>query len=101
MSRRCLLPRKRLSATYGELHTIYAANRMADEWQQKKCDLAKPDPQWKKFPARIYLFPKATEMYKDLLRQMGEEDNQNLRFVNILFRSSSCIVRKLHLLINI
>jgi hypothetical protein len=96
-----LIAKKTTLSTYGGLHTIYAANRMADEWQQKKCDLAKPDPRWKKFPARIYLFPKAADMYKDLLRQMGEEDNQNLRFVNLLFRISSCIVRKLHLLINI
>lgn len=74
--------------TYGGLHTIYAANKVARRWKDNTLKLKEADPRWTAFPARIFLFPKSVSNYSSFLRQLGEEDNQNLRYVSDLFVTS-------------
>lgn len=67
--------------TYGGLHTIYAANKVALRWRSNELTITQPDPRWQRFPTRVFLFPKSRSHYATFLRNLGEEDNQNLRFV--------------------
>ena len=67
--------------TYGGLHTIVAANQAKKKFKAGETKLTRADPRWDKFPARVFLFAEKVDKYKDFIRQVGEEDNQNLRYV--------------------
>lgn len=68
-----------------------SAKEADERIEQEKPKNYTPDPRWKNFPTKIYLFEEKWEDVLDLIHFIAIEDNKNYKYVSFFLFIQTCI----------
>lgn len=69
--------------TIGGIHSVSSAKDADEKMERERPSNLIPDPRWKNFPTKIYLFEESWEEVLELIHYIAIEDNRSYKQVRL------------------